>query len=45
MCAMAWDDATLSTVIVRLDRTIEYSRDDKDGMDKPRRTGYLLPRV
>jgi hypothetical protein len=40
MCVIARDYAALSTVIVRLDRTIQYSRDVRDGIDKPRRTGY-----
>src|SRR5437868_13139920 len=33
------------TVIVRLDRTIQYSRGASDGVDRPRRTGYPLSRV
>src|SRR6266436_3351177 len=40
MFAIAWSGASLSTVIVRLDRTIQYYRDVSDGIDKPRRTGY-----
>jgi hypothetical protein len=31
--------ATLSPVIARLDRAIQYSRDDSDGIEKPQRTG------
>ncbi len=33
------------TVIVRLGRTIQYSRSVSDGIEKPRRTGYPLSRV
>src|SRR6478752_2358160 len=32
--------ATLTAVIARLDRAIQYSRDASDGIEKPRRTGY-----
>jgi hypothetical protein len=32
--------ATPTAVIARLDRAIQYSRDDCDGIEKPRRTGY-----
>jgi hypothetical protein len=39
MSAIARSGAALSTVIVRLDRTIQYSRGVSDGIDKPRRTG------
>jgi hypothetical protein len=45
MCAMAWDDATLSTVIAREGGAIQYSRDACDEIDKPRRTGYPRSRV
>jgi hypothetical protein len=31
---------SLSLVIARLDRAIQYSRDPSDGIDEPRRTGY-----
>jgi len=37
--------AAFSTVIVRLDRTIQHSRDVSDGIDWPRRTGYPHARV
>src|SRR6266700_6205149 len=40
MSAIAWSCAAVSIVIVRLDRTLQYSRDDSDVMDEPRRTGY-----
>src|SRR6266567_9128974 len=40
MFAIAREGAALSTVIVRLDRTIQFSRDVSDGIDEPRRTGY-----
>src|SRR6476660_3003974 len=35
-----YERATLSTVIARLDRATQYSRDGCDGIEKPRRTGY-----
>jgi hypothetical protein len=40
MCVIGRDYAAFSTVIVRLDRTIQYSRDVSDGIDKPLSTGY-----